>query len=348
MELTLPVTLAVLGGALLHAANFSVGVHLFFRAARELARCFRGRPEFTVEIHEEHHQAKLEGLHEGVVAARANGVLAAFHVDAAGEATGKQTGTFLMKKQFTGTVMMLFIGIVIVCGLPRSGSADAPMFRANLNRTGVYPEGGPSAFNDLVWKFKTERQILSSPVVSDGVVYLGSNDRHLYAVDIKTGQQVWKFETEDIVEAPAAVSGGVVYFGGDGGHLYAVDSKTGQEQWRFKTAHAMIPSHVSSSPAISDGMVYFGSLDGHLYAVDINTRREKWKFKTEDWIFSSPALSDGTVVFGSLHGHLYAVDSKTGQEQWKFKTEGKISSSPAVSGGMVYFGSGDGHLYVVE
>jgi 4-hydroxy-tetrahydrodipicolinate reductase len=48
------------GGAVLHAANFSVGVHLFFRAARELARCFRGRPEFAVSIHEEHHQTKLD------------------------------------------------------------------------------------------------------------------------------------------------------------------------------------------------------------------------------------------------------------------------------------------------
>jgi 4-hydroxy-tetrahydrodipicolinate reductase len=48
------------GGSLLHAANFSVGVHLFFRAARDLARCFRNRPEFTVSIHEEHHTAKLD------------------------------------------------------------------------------------------------------------------------------------------------------------------------------------------------------------------------------------------------------------------------------------------------
>jgi 4-hydroxy-tetrahydrodipicolinate reductase len=48
------------GGALLHAANFSVGVHLFFRAARELARCFHGRSEFSVSIHEEHHQTKLD------------------------------------------------------------------------------------------------------------------------------------------------------------------------------------------------------------------------------------------------------------------------------------------------
>src|SRR3712207_3289375 len=46
------------GAALLHAANFSLGVHLFFHAARDLARRFRGRSEFTVSIHEEHHAAK--------------------------------------------------------------------------------------------------------------------------------------------------------------------------------------------------------------------------------------------------------------------------------------------------
>jgi len=47
-------------GALLHAANFSAGVHLFLRTARELARNFSGRPEFVASIREEHHTAKLD------------------------------------------------------------------------------------------------------------------------------------------------------------------------------------------------------------------------------------------------------------------------------------------------
>lgn len=47
-------------GALLHAANFSAGVHLFLRTARELARNFSGRPEFAALIREEHHATKLD------------------------------------------------------------------------------------------------------------------------------------------------------------------------------------------------------------------------------------------------------------------------------------------------
>lgn len=48
------------GGALLHAANFSVGVHLFLRAARALAGVLAGHPEFDAFILEEHHAAKRD------------------------------------------------------------------------------------------------------------------------------------------------------------------------------------------------------------------------------------------------------------------------------------------------
>ena len=48
------------GGALLHAANFSLGVHLFLRAARDLAHRFAAHPEFDAFILEEHHAAKVD------------------------------------------------------------------------------------------------------------------------------------------------------------------------------------------------------------------------------------------------------------------------------------------------
>jgi 4-hydroxy-tetrahydrodipicolinate reductase len=48
------------GGALLYAANFSVGVHLFLRAARQLAERMAGQAEFDAFILEEHHRAKRD------------------------------------------------------------------------------------------------------------------------------------------------------------------------------------------------------------------------------------------------------------------------------------------------
>jgi 4-hydroxy-tetrahydrodipicolinate reductase len=48
------------GGALLHASNFALGVHLFLRAAHDLAQQFAGQPGFDAFILEEHHAAKLD------------------------------------------------------------------------------------------------------------------------------------------------------------------------------------------------------------------------------------------------------------------------------------------------
>ena len=45
---------------MLYSANFSVGVHLFLRAARELAALFAAHPEFGAFILEEHHAEKRD------------------------------------------------------------------------------------------------------------------------------------------------------------------------------------------------------------------------------------------------------------------------------------------------
>jgi 4-hydroxy-tetrahydrodipicolinate reductase len=47
-------------GALLVAANFSVGVHVMLRAARTLAAAMAGRPEFEGHIVETHHRQKKD------------------------------------------------------------------------------------------------------------------------------------------------------------------------------------------------------------------------------------------------------------------------------------------------
>jgi 4-hydroxy-tetrahydrodipicolinate reductase len=47
-------------GALLHATNFSVGLHLMRRAAAMLARGFATHPEFDPHLVDVHHAAKLD------------------------------------------------------------------------------------------------------------------------------------------------------------------------------------------------------------------------------------------------------------------------------------------------
>ena len=71
--------------------------------------------------------------------------------------------------------------------------------------------------------------MVSSPAIgSDGTVYVGSQDKKLYALSGKSGVKLWEFETGDrVFSSPAIGSDGTVYVGSDDQKLYAIktDSK---------------------------------------------------------------------------------------------------------------------------
>lgn len=268
-------------------------------------------------------------------------------------------------------------GIVLVL-LSYTTSAlaqDAAMFRGNLQHTGVYKATGAPKFNAIKWKFHTAGRVISSPAVVDGVVYVGSTDGNLYAIDAATGTQKWKFETKSWEVSSPAVASGMVYFLSYDGHLYALDAATAQVKWKFATGgekhyagthlHYLQPEVETmpdpwdfylSSPAVWNGAVFFGSSDGNVYALDAISGALKWKFKTGDVVHSSPAIADGTLYIGSWDTYLYGIDAASGAEKWKFKTGEDpvahnhigIQSSPAVMDGVVYFGSRDSFGYGVD
>ena len=63
----------------------------------------------------------------------------------------------------------------------------------------------------LLWTFATGDAIWDAPTVVNGVVYVGSTDHKLYAIDAATGQEKWSFTTGDVIEhtSPTVVNGGV-------------------------------------------------------------------------------------------------------------------------------------------
>jgi alpha-glucoside transport system substrate-binding protein len=214
----------------------------------------------------------------------------------------------------------------------------------NLQRTGVYDTPGPQQ-GKLKWKVAIKvGDIPPIPAVADGLVYCGSSDGYLYAVDVQTGQEKWKFKTADVgTPSVPTVAAGVVYVGSQDHHLYALDAQTGQEKWRFKTG-----GWVGSSPAMANGVVYVGSDDHYLYALDSQTGQEKWRFETGDQVWSEPAIATGVVYVGSTDHYLYAVDAATGQEKWRFEAADIIYTSPALAEGRLYLTSGNGYLYALD
>ena len=75
----------------------------------------------------------------------------------------------------------------------------------------------------LAWSLQTGSSVQSSPAVVNGVVYIGSNDGHVYALNAATGAKRWSFTTKGIVDSSPAVVNGVVYIGSSDQKVYALD-----------------------------------------------------------------------------------------------------------------------------
>src|SRR5258707_6245231 len=120
------------------------------------------------------------------------------------------------------------------------------MFRGNPEHTGVYDDTGVAKFSQVKWKFHTAGQVISSPAVSGGVVFVGSTDGNFYAVDRESGTLKWKFAAKSRITSSPAVADGQAYFAAYDGNFYAVNATSGQLTWKFQTGGqvGLIPAQV--------------------------------------------------------------------------------------------------------
>ncbi len=193
------------------------------------------------------------------------------------------------------------------------------------------------------WKYATEGGISSSPDNWEDMVIVGSEDGNVYGLDMRKGQARWKFRTEKAVRSSPRVEDRVIFVGSDDQHIYAIDGMRGTMLWKFRT---WMP--IRSSAAITPEMIYIGGSDNNVYCLDIRNGGMRWKQRTRGPISSTPFYSDGLVFVGSSDNHLYALDSEGGWPTWKLRTGNSIISSPFVVGTRVFVGSADGTMYAVD
>jgi len=207
----------------------------------------------------------------------------------------------------------------------------------------------------LLGTFATGESIVSSPVVADGIVYVGSLDGRFSAFDATCQGNclpLWSYPTGARIFSSPAVVNGMVYVGSEN-HIFSAFSTACRSEcqplWSYRAGDS-----IDSSPVVAGGLVYISASnasDRHLYAFDATCRRKcqpLWSYTTGIHIFTELAVANGLLYIGSFDHRLYAFRASCRsacQPLWSDMTGGIISSAPAVANGVVYVGSGDGNLY---
>jgi outer membrane protein assembly factor BamB len=188
----------------------------------------------------------------------------------------------------------------------------------------------------------------SDPVLAHGLLFVGSSDGAVYALDPATGQTKWRFQTGASLpdEGPGART------------IVAPRGADLDEQIAAAVADQKSrppgDRRIDMTPAVENGTLFIGSGDLSFYALDAVTGRRKWSYLAGPGLSNpnrmsrlrAPALvANGVTYFATVAG-LHAVDSESGQRKWLFDSlpVPRIKERPRdVPGGPI---AGEGSLFL--
>ena len=254
---------------------------------------------------------------------------------------------------------------------PPPRAEDWHTFMHDLSFSGVSPDESLTPPLALLWKFKTGGPLYASPVTANGILYIGSTDGKLYALDAKQWGIKWVFDAGDAIRYSAIALGDRVYFNARNNKVYALDAKTGEKLWEFKSKNWM-----DAPPVVADNKVYIGVFPSKIYVLNARTGtvesvRERtihirgieygcakgvfrpvfsehdaklWRDQTGG-SESYPVIANGVVYIGARDGQLHAFDAASKTQVWTYQLGGFVEAAPAISDGILYAASGDGSVY---
>ena len=245
------------------------------------------------------------------------------------------------------------------CAAASPAVADGFVYQAFLNRAPCNRKPGEPGIDGEVVALDAQKGRVrwrhrigpseTSPLVANGLVYVGDWNGYAYALSAKTGREVWRFRTRREVKGGLALSGRRLYVGSYDHHLYALDARTGRLIWRASSQERFGGRGTFySTPTAAYGRVYLGSTDGKVYSFGASTGELRWSHSTGGYVYASPAIWDRRVLIGSYSGSFYSLDAATGDVQWRFRADGPISGSATVLGTTVYFSTLKGRTYGLD
>jgi outer membrane protein assembly factor BamB len=213
-------------------------------------------------------------------------------------------------------------------------SADWPLFRGNPQQTGVATSTLPDKL-DILWTFSTKDAVEGTPAIADGVVYVGSFDENLYAIDLTTGKEKWRYKA-GALKSPAAVRDGKVYVGNMDGVLHCVDAAKGTKIWTFETPSQ---AEITSGVSFADGKIFFGCADETLYCIS-EKGKKLWTFRVQGGpVMATPAIAQNRTFVAGCDSTLHVLDATEGKELASVELGSQIGATAAVAGDNLYVGT---------
>jgi outer membrane protein assembly factor BamB len=205
----------------------------------------------------------------------------------------------------------------------------------------------------VVWTYKTDGYITSSPAVVDGAVYIVSQEPEsgaLYKLDASDGSFIWKRELPyemvltggTDMHASPTVADGMVFASSNVKEYYGINAATGSIEWTYRTAAA--GEFIICSPVYKDGKLFIVD-HFSIVCADAKTGSAVWSTYLGEELYISPSYADGKLYVVTDQRSVYVLNATDGEKLGVFGTGSNSWSSPTISEGRVYVGCNDWNVY---
>lgn len=199
------------------------------------------------------------------------------------------------------------------------------------------------------WRLKIPYGVEAPAVAINDRLFIGSNNGHLYSINLNDGSIVWSFATKSEVVSEPLLEDGILYFISATGSVFSLDAATGRQRWTYNRQDTvnLMTIRGGSKPSLSQGILYIGFSDGSLVALNAQTGTQQWeillnrnaKFRDID---ASPLIDDNYIYINSYDDSLYCLSKKKGEIIWSSKYGG--FGTPALLGEYIINTSSKGDL----
>jgi outer membrane protein assembly factor BamB len=221
------------------------------------------------------------------------------------------------------------------------GGLDGKLYSVNM------PDG------HVNWTFDTKTEVVSEPLLEEGILYFMAGSQSLYAVDGVSGKQIWSYSRQDTSGnmtvrggSKPALIGGVLYVGFSDGALVALNAQTGTEQWEITLNRNTKFKDIDSSPVATDDSLLINSYDDKLYSISKNKGEIIWSAPYGG--ASTPLVIEDKIFTTSSRGELVSLNKKDGKLIWKKDTKRGVYTDPVTYKNLLVSGESQGNLVFLD
>jgi outer membrane protein assembly factor BamB len=215
-------------------------------------------------------------------------------------------------------------------------------FRGSAARTGVTADSLRPPLKNL-WSFQAQGPIDGSPIINDGVIYVGSRDHSLYALDAKQQRELWRYNAGAPLRSTPTLHGDTLFFGDDDGTLHAVQSSGGTARWRVP-----LRGKIFASAAAGAGLIISASQAGRIVALNPTSGETIWEHFDGSPFYASPAVLNNLVIVANGPGQVKGLDIASGKLLWTFQASGQVRATPACHDGLALLAGLDGSVTLLD